>query len=187
MKNNSHKVFTLAIVILLMLMFLTACNDEDHYVGNDLNKQDALNAALAAQNPTDSSGASGEEGENNFTLQSPGNTNFDDIGLTHEDDPQQSEMYTIDGGYAYALDPDTLQPTGDPLDPITHEPADLTDVENLNPPKVDPDPKLSEGDDKAEGDTDTQVLADSISEGTSSEQVAPQVKLPNTGIFLEDD
>ena len=75
-------------------------------------------------------------------------------------------LYSIVGEYAYALDPETLQPVGDPLDPVTHEP--VQEFSSLDPtvqPENEPVPESS-----IEIETPTEVN-----------------KYPNTGIFLEDD
>lgn len=78
-------------------------------------------------------------------------------------------MYTEIDGYAYLLDPATLQPTGGPLDRITHEPVVLSDVT-----------AAPEGSEESDGDVSSQ--------GSPSAVVpTDDTKYPNTGIFLEDD
>ena len=147
--------------------------------------------------PTPSFGddQSGTGSDLTFDLDQPSQPSFDNIPLVR-DDSQPTTLYAMDGDYAYALDPDTMQPTGGPLDPVTHEPVTIADepsddqsVEELTegePPVVEGDQFLVEGDDTPT-DEDPVVVEDPPVVSEPDPYVNPEVKLPNTGIFLEDD
>lgn len=116
----------------------------------------------------------------NFDLQATAPPDFDEAGqaVPAEDSPNQgvapTDMFVEKDGYAYRLDPATLEPIDIPLDPITHEP-----IEGEKPivPSSEPTP--------------TTGVAVSTPEETvtTPSRVAPTegTKYPNTGIFLEDD
>ena len=95
-----------------------------------------------------------------FGLQSPPTTSFDDVPL--ENSAAVDGLYTILNGYAYALDPNTFEPVGPPLDVNTHQPI-----------PQEPEPEV------VEEPAPPPVVE--IVEPTE------ETKLPNTGIFLEDD
>lgn len=116
------------------------------------------------------------EDELDFDMQAGDTPVFGDVGdpvenTVDESDASNSEdLYIEKDGYAYRLDPVTLDPIDQPLDPVTKEPvANYEQNQNQN------------------------IISDSSDEnGIPSETpsaVAPtdENKYPNTGIFLEDD
>lgn len=125
-------------------------------------------------------------GSVDFGLQTAPDPDFDSPA-TGDD---SGKLYTIVGDYAYELDPATLQPIGEPLDPVTHQPVSnpVLDGENpstpnnpqndtpveppVAPPPADPEPVV-------------EPTTEPVVENT--EPPAPEVSLPNTGMFLEDD
>lgn len=118
----------------------------------------------------------------NFDLQATAPPDFDEAGqaVPAEDSPNQgvapTDMFVEKDGYAYRLDPATLEPIDIPLDPITHEP-----IEGQKPivPSLEPAPTST-----------PDVVVDTPEEASATPSgVAPtdDTKYPNTGIFLEDD
>ena len=95
-----------------------------------------------------------------------------DFNLSREDSPEFTEgldsvvsvepMYVERDGYAYQLDPATLQPINQPLDPETYEPVDIV----------------------KEAPVEEEVA---VVDSPSAEEPTESTKYPNTGIFLEDD
>lgn len=90
---------------------------------------------------------------------------------------QESDaLYVEQDGYAYRLDPATLEPVGGPLDPVTHEPISLESETVATPApeqsSVSAQPELGETSDK---DTPTRT------------EPTQDNRYPNTGVFLEDD
>ena len=146
MRNLPIRVLAVT-TALSCVVALSGCNnrkDED---------PPSLSPVASSQSSTSSSSETVD-----FGLESPPSTNFGDIDSTvSQTDPG---IYTIIGGYAYALDPNTFEPIGPPLDPITHMPVELP-AEDEPEPEAEPEPELTKP-------TETN-------------------KLPNTGIFLEDD
>lgn len=211
MFKQVNRTLCSALAVVLMLGALTACgNKEDDTLpaapnlgglvaGEDANQPTDPNA----QAPTPNFGGDGQSNQGGtgdqqlqFDLQSPGENNFDDVPLVR-DDSQPTKLYTIDGDYAYELDPNTLTPVGDPLDPVTHQPiaiADQPEPETEEPPAeegdpepeppvVEPDPYLVESNPEPEAE---QPVPDIVIDDLPPE-IPPEQKLPNTGIFLEDD
>ena len=80
-------------------------------------------------------------------------------------------LYIERDGYAYRLDPSTLEPIDVPLDPVTHEPVDV----------------VSTSDDGVEGEEGAEVAEVDVEYSPSAEAPTEDTKYPNTGIFLEDD
>lgn len=127
--------------------------------------------------PTDENGT-----DVNFGLQTAPDPNFDSPATGGSSD----KIYTIEGDYAYELDPSTFQTIGPPLDPITHEPVDNPVIggqnpstpnnpQNSNPPESQPPA--------------SQPPASQPPTATPDPSPAPtgDSKLPNMGMFLEDD
>lgn len=127
-------------------------------------------------------------GEVDFDLQSPDasmeqadgdDLGFDDIQLGQEVGITDG-LYTIVDGMAFAIDPVTLEKTGPALDPVTHEPLDPVDML----------PDLNLLDDEIPTDEEPSVQSsDSTTDPTPKPEVpvSDKDKLPNTGVFLEDD
>lgn len=113
-----------------------------------------------------------------FNLQVTNPPAFDEAGqaVPVEQTPSQevtpTDMFVEKDGYAYRLDPATLEPIDIPLDPITHEP-----IEGEKPVVPTPAPTPDIDVDELEGLPST------------PSGVAPtdDTKYPNTGVFLEDD
>lgn len=103
-----------------------------------------------------------------------------DFGLEPVQDPEFSEvpdasaepvqeddaLYIEQDGYAYRLDPATLEVIDEPLDPVTHEPIETVEPEVVETPEV-----------SAESEADTPTRTEPTEEN----------RYPNTGMFLEDD
>lgn len=85
-------------------------------------------------------------------------------------------LYEVkDDGYAYRLDPQTFEAYGEPLDPVTHEPISGSSVEFSGPTSsAEPEPDQSDS---------TEITDDS----TVFVEPTEETRLPNTGLFLEDD
>lgn len=128
-----------------------------------------------------------------FGLASNNNPNFSD------ESPSSSEkddgLYTMENGYLYELDPTTFEKIGPALDPITREVVypQPEDANSEDQPTSNDEPKeLTEGDASGEvsGNTDSAVMGvttDSNNGDADKPRVPDTEKLPNTGIFLEDD
>lgn len=141
--------------------------------------------------------AQGEEGEGNkvdFGLQTPPDPDFDS-----PDTSEGEKLYTIIGDYAYELDPATLQPIGPPLDPITHEPVENPVLDGQNPsspnnPQYNQQPENNNQNQQPENNNQNQQPENNNNNGNQSgqdqggnQQPTEDTKLPNTGMFLEDD
>lgn len=180
-----RRLLALMMSAMLVLSLLSGCgkkdNEEQTPPPND-GVQDGQQTVIPGyEDGPDTSG------DVSFGLQDPGDPTFSDIA-TGEDDG----LYTIENGYAYALDPTTFDKTGPALDPITHEVVDPQ-------PQFDADGNLIQ-DGEGEGNTEQLPPEGEGGDGTESQtppdtvQTPPPVvtipegqKLPNTGIFLEDD
>ena len=118
-----------------------------------------------------------------FELEAPATPSFGDAG-TPEGEGVADTLYTIEDGVAYALDPNTLEKVGPPLDPITHEELEaipeVTDTLEVSDTLVPEKPSFSQEPTVSSTPVPT-VLP------TPEQTVPPEEKLPNTGIFLEDD
>lgn len=99
-----------------------------------------------------------------------------DVGVPSplEDLPESSsegDLYEVaEDGYAYRLDPATLEPFGPPLDPITHQEISATAVQQDALPQLPVEP------------TGATSAADLTAVPPTLEN-----KYPNTGVYLEDD
>lgn len=163
MKRKSWSVLALCWSLMLMLL-LAGCKDKQ---GNEPAETSQSN------NPPVSAGTLADGGDKpqlgvsedqlSFGLTKPETPTFQE-GLTDGDTaplPQgESEMYTEIDGYAYRLDPATMEPVGGPLDRITHEPVVISD---------------------------TVAMPEETTQSPSQEVPTEDTKYPNTGIFLEDD
>ena len=156
-RDNIYRVVSLVLSLVLLLSVATGCGKKEE-------QQEQLpedQADVPVSNPVD------------FDLEAPQEPAFDDITLSQEVGITDG-LYTIENGVAYALDPDTLEKTGPALDPITHEPLEQDVTELVPIPDLDV------------GQETTEEVKPS--EPTKEETTVPEeVKLPNTGIFLEDD
>lgn len=133
-----------------------------------------------------------EDQDVQFELQEEGDPGFTgDSGSTIGLDGQP--LYESDGQYDYELDPNTMERITGPLDPETHEPVDASsegDIEGNAVPSSNPlaDPEgfeaaSEEVDENAP--TDAKISGGSV--GGGLEKATEYNKLPNTGIFMEDD
>lgn len=115
-----------------------------------------------------------------FGLQPAPEPNFDSPATGGNSD----KIYTIEGDYAYELDPSTFQTIGPPLDPITHEPVDNPVLDGNNPstPNNPQNSTPPASQPPASEPPASQPPAASPSPSPSGDN-----KLPNTGMFLEDD
>lgn len=149
--------FILVLGLAVMVLSLSACGGQDTPDDNTgitpPPTPTDMNTTLTP--PADDSLAGGSTGAPSvdFGLEPVTPPTFD--GFTTQ---QGTGLYTIVDGYAYALDPETLEPTGPKLDPVTHAPVEPEEPTEPEEP-AEPEPVVSEDDGK----------------------------LPNTGIFLEDD
>lgn len=105
-----------------------------------------------------------------------------DFGLEPVQDPEFSEvpdasaepvqeddaLYIEQDGYAYRLDPATLEVIDEPLDPVTYEP--ITVDEEITP------------------ETTEEPVVEEVQEDTPTRtEPTEENRYPNTGMFLEDD
>lgn len=173
----------LCLCMALVLCFLCGCGqgDGDTTATSTPGGLDTPPPEDSQEMPEESAGELSPPPEISFGLEGPGDPIFGDPGLA-QDTGSPTGMYTIaDDGFAYALDPNTFTPIGPPLDPVTHLPLDVTPeptIEVSIPPEVTTPPVESE---------ELPIAGDSIEGDTVTATVPPEDKLPNTGIFLEDD
>lgn len=118
-----------------------------------------------------------------FGLTEPEHNDFGDPGVA-QSTGATTGLYTIgEDGYAYALDPVTFGPVGEPLDPLTHEPIAVTattepSAEPTEPPEVLPTiPPTA---------PPVETVPPTVPP-TVQPTVSPENKLPNMGLFTEDD
>ena len=164
------KKFLSLALCLCMVLALCACNksNNDDTVANNPS-------TTQGGSPSGTNDSQGDTGVN-FGLQSAPDPDFDSPS-TGDD---SGKLYTIVGDYAYELDPSTLQPIGDPLDPVTHQPVNNPVLEGENPSTPNnPQNQTQEPQQTAE--------PDSRPEPTQTPAPTTETKLPNTGMFLEDD
>lgn len=191
---TKYKGILVLMTVMILVLCLTGCKDK----GKDKESSDGGGVTGAPQDGQQITlpdvGVSDTDGglapdELDFGLQSPGDPDFSDYNTS-----QNEGLYTIENGVAYALDPDTLEKTGPALDPITHEPIDSTDTGDDS--VIDPNPQPEQNDTSIviSDPEDTAVVSDpedSIDTKNESEpsvsEPEPEIKLPNTGVFLEDD
>lgn len=172
------KKLLLLVLVLCMAMMLCACNkDEADQTPDALGTADTQTLSTSGtpqgqQTPTpqQTSGSTVD-----FNLQQAPDPNFSSPESGGSDD----KIYTIQGDYAYEMDPNTLQIIGPPLDPITHEPVDNPVLDGSNPSTPNnPQDTATPVDNLPEDPVDTP---------TPTEPPKEDNKLPNTGMFLEDD
>lgn len=156
--------------ILLIAVLFTACGEKGTGQSSDDGQQTNY-FQNGGQSQDD--GSTAEPEDLNFDMAPPTTPDFSDLTLT----PASSEpLYTFEDGYAYALDPETLQKTGPALDPVTKEPI----ADAAAPDTAEPETPVD-----GEGEPEVGEPA-SADEGAKTEP-DESVKLPNTGIFMEDD
>lgn len=179
----THKLRVVSILALAVLCtgLLSGCNRGEENEPSQptmAGVQDGQQTTI----PDYEDGASSTDGSNeivpppDFGLTSPGDPNFSDMGSG-----QDEGMYTIEDGYAYALDPATFEKVGPPLDPVTHEVVTLTDTTDDTVPA---DTAVQPDDSNNEEETTTTPTQTQTQEPS---KIPEDQKLPNTGIFLEDD
>ena len=100
--------------------------------------------------------------ELSFDLQQPEEPTFEETENLDSISDSIGPMYIERDGYAYQLDPVTMTPIEQPLDPVTYEPVTLESTEE---------------------DEGSEVVDNSA----SAEEPTEDTKYPNTGIFEEDD
>lgn len=177
-----HRNLYLSLIIVCFL--LSGCGGEEATNGSGVNGTGGLMYATGSTvpdasastgttltgstNATASNASSSEEGTVTFGLASIDDPNFSDIS--------SEGLYTIEGGYAYAIDPVTLDKTGPALDPLTKEPVELDA----------PAEPVSSEEESVQEKTEEEPEEEPVEEETPVE-IPESVKLPNTGIFLEDD
>lgn len=167
MHKKVVKVLSLVLIFSLMSALLVACGGDNEPVDTSNDNNNAAQTGQTIQQPEDvpppNFGLDMDNtqmgGDIDFGLQSPGDPDFDNVPVGSYDDG----LYTIEDGFAYALDPATLDKVGPPLDPVTHEPVGEGPVVE-EPPVEEP-----------------------LVEEPTIEPPPEEIKLPNTGMFLEDD
>ena len=109
------------------------------------------------------------------------------MSASSEDD--DDALYEIkDDGYAYRLDPQTFEAYGEPLDPETHQPISGTSTEYSGPSsEVEPKPVPSESEPEQEPEPEPSEPVENTEENTALVEPTEETRLPNTGLFLEDD
>lgn len=167
---NRRKLLVFALA-LCMVFALCGCQKDEQ-------TPDALGSNTTHTTPSDQQGQDNQGG----TQQSGGSSV--DFGLQPAPDPDfdspasggsNDKMYTIQGDYAYEMDPNTLSIVGPPLDPITHQPVDNPVLEGSNPSTPNNPQDV------------TPPAEEPPAQEPDPEPVKPETKLPNTGMFLEDD
>ena len=158
--------------VLTLAVCLSGCSKD---ANDEINKQPDDQSAVA--------------GDLSFELNRGEEPSFDDVFM--EEDTSVSEgsepepMYIEKDGYAYQIDPATLDVIEVPLDPVTHEPV-LGDTEHdVELPDVPADPRL-----ELEEEVVDPIVNDDntvVEESPSAQTPNNDNKYPNTGIFLEDD
>lgn len=166
--RETNRVCVHILLAMLLVLSLAGCGALPGF-GGDTSGDTSGNQGVPTKvdNTVDSPQLGVSEDQLSFGLTKPEDPGFNEDLVSsvqgHEPMPV-GDMYTEIDGYAYLLDPATLEPTGGPLDTLTHEPVVLSDEKSevsTEPPVMDITP--------------------------SSETPTEQTKYPNTGIFLEDD
>ena len=174
------KVLPMILALVLVLSCLTACSSDEDTEPEPSPAPTGETIIPGYENGYDASEGEGDEGAPpvDFGLQDGGDPVFSDLGTGVDEG-----LYTIENGYAYALDPTTFDKVGPPLDPVTHEPIGDAASDDGS---VDASGEGSgEGDTTGEGEGNGEGAEGSSDEGSNG--ISDQTKLPNTGIFLEDD
>lgn len=168
MRKRRVKVWLVSLMSVAMLCSLAACGSEDiDYVDG--------NTPLGGSQPSsggefvtpDDLGYNGDDV--NFDLDSPGNPNFDNIGNVPTPDDIEGVGEVGDTGI---YDPSNGDTTGD----NEQEPGDSEQTTHPNGEE--------NGDDATGGEVE---LPDMNTPKGEEGDISDDVKLPNTGIFLEDD
>lgn len=109
------------------------------------------------------------EDDLDFGLEPVQNPEFSDVPDASAEPVQEQEaLYIEQDGYAYRLDPATLEVIDEPLDPVTYEPITVDE---------EPTPEPTEESVVEEVQDDTPTRTEPTEEN----------RYPNTGMFLEDD
>lgn len=140
-------------------------------------------STLAACNPfqKEKPSQAQTEQENNveFEIEDETNPEFstDVSDIEMDTITSDSPIYEEENGYAYELDPNTLERISGPLDPVTYEPVESTSNESDNP--LAPDTQVQE----PQVEESTQVEQETVSGTTTPNSYN---KLPNTGLYPEE-
>ena len=193
--QSACKVLALALVASICLV-LSGCQAVEDVVGGIFGGDDPAPTATPDQQqpPQDMSGTvpGDPDSEVSFGLQAPGDPVFGDVGLGQQIGNSEGLYTILDDGYAYLLDPDTMEPTGEPLDPISHEPISAREETE---PSAEPTLYPVGGESLPPDVVETPAPSDSPApENTPEPTPAPtaspipvDIQLPNTGKFVEDD
>lgn len=182
---NVKKVLKVAAIIATVAILssvLTSCGGKD----------DATDTEDTSTGDTQqTSDTSDSQPTVDFELQQTADPNFDAIEQGQSVDTSDG-LYTLIDGYAYALDAETLEPTGPALDPITKEPIETQPAEETPTEEVGTTAETEQPADDAivpeQPVVNEQPAEEQPIEPTAeTEVVSEEVRLPNTGIFLEDD
>lgn len=172
----------------VLCVSLAGCSLVDGILPNQSGNPSQVTSNPEASEPVEEQGTT--EGplspppQISFDLVEPEKGGFGDPGVA-QSTGAATGLYTIgDDGYAYALDPTTFEATGEPLDPVTREPI-----------AVDSTPEPSEAvpvetDSIAESEAPTEDVlhtATPVVSTTPTPTVHPDEKLPNMGLFLDED
>ena len=193
-QSRKRKTMFAVCLMLIACMMLTACKGKDdngagQSTGNPSGPADGTQVTIPGyedgnfgETPT---GDTGNQGDVSFGLQDPGDPNFSQMGSSIDDG-----LYTIENGYAYALDPNTFDKVGPALDPVTHEVLDPQPVLDGDIDST-PNDTQTDGDGVAVNPFPGEEVPSSNGEPSQNQPANPavpdSVKLPNTGVFLEDD
>ncbi len=176
---NTKKCLAM-LLALCMALALCACNaDEGSEPSTPAEPPASMDPGAQQTDPGDANP------DVSFDLQEPPAPDFDSPA-TGDD---SGKIYTIEGDYAYEMDPATLKPIGPPLDPITKEPVNNPVLDGTNPSTPNNPQYSNPTASEPPAESNPPVQSDPPVTTTEPPTTPPsdENKLPNTGMFLEDD
>lgn len=176
---KSKKLVT-AILALCLAVALCGCNADKEDTPNAIGPSQSVSQGDATTPPNSNDG-SNSGGRVDFGLQTAPDPNFD----SPASGGSSEKIYTIQGDYAYEMDPNTLEIVGPPLDPITHEPVENPVLDGTNPSTPNNPQDTQNNQTPATSEPPVEPEKPDVPPETSTPPA--EEKLPNTGMFLEDD
>lgn len=171
------KKLLVTVLSLCLLLSLCACDSaEEPPDALGTNTTTPSQGDQPAQPSQDATGTQTPGGGVDFNLQPAPDPDFDSPASGGSND----KIYTIQGDYAYEMDPNTLEIIGPPLDPITHEPVD-------NPVEGGGNPSTPNNPQDTPAASEPPASEPPASDPPATSTPTADTKLPNTGMFLEDD
>lgn len=164
-----RKKLSLALAMSLVVISLSGCAVVEKFTGGDTGEVSQPSSSSGIEDNQLTVGV--PEEDLNFGLEPESTPTFGEVSEPEQATQEETDdtLYAEKDGYLYRLDPATLEPVGEPLDPITKEPVDLTSEEEQAPTEQLPPVEEEEP------------------ESPSQEEPTEENTYPNTGIFLEDD